>query len=178
MVMSTDQNSLSIPSCRLYSTFTACGGERLNLHKPAVMTMDCTSRYINVWGKNKRRKKKGGRQELLDVCNSLSFVSVLVRRVLKREIGCGGSLQRKNIQCPGWSSSGKSDRQIASLVSLSVAAAARQRWVCLWWLDQRQMALQGVDTQWQWFLITASRRSAASSMIPAKSLVVFSSLFS
>lgn len=48
MAMSTDQNSLSIPSCCLYSTFTACDGERLNLHKPVVMAMDCTSGYISA----------------------------------------------------------------------------------------------------------------------------------
>lgn len=100
MVMSTDQNSLSIPSCRLYSTFTACSGERLNLHKPAVMTMDCTSRYINAW-----REGEGGRwQEPKDVSNSLSFVAVLVRRVLNWEISHGGTLQRKDIWCPGPSS--------------------------------------------------------------------------
>lgn len=45
MAMSTDQNSPSIPSCRLYSTCTACNRERLELYKHMIMTLDLTSVY-------------------------------------------------------------------------------------------------------------------------------------
>lgn len=45
MAMSTDQNSLSIPSCSLYSTCAACIGERLDLYKPMIMMLDFTSLY-------------------------------------------------------------------------------------------------------------------------------------
>lgn len=48
MAMSTAQNSLSIPSCSCYSTRTACNSERLDLYKPVMMMMDCTSGYTNT----------------------------------------------------------------------------------------------------------------------------------
>lgn len=53
MAMSTDQNSLSIRSCSLYSTCTACNGEKLDLHKAVIMMMGCTSGYTST--------QKGGR---------------------------------------------------------------------------------------------------------------------
>lgn len=48
MAMSTDQNSLSIPSCSLYSTCTACNRERLELCKPVIMMLDFTSQRTHA----------------------------------------------------------------------------------------------------------------------------------
>lgn len=46
MAMSTDENSLSIPSRSLYSTCTAWSRGRLELYKPVIMMLDLTSMYI------------------------------------------------------------------------------------------------------------------------------------